>query len=112
MNRRVPVVIQPQGSPPPVPYTSFWGVGKDPGHAWPHKQVAQSLAIADRLAVAAPFFLVKKVHYDKVVGTPRGAMLPAVGHINIATPHSSTLGGQTAVTPAATWAPIYAKLAP
>lgn len=109
-SRRLPVRIRMEGSPPPVPYTSFYGVGKDPAHAWPHRVLFQSLAIADRLAVMAPNFLVKKVPSALVVEQPRGIAIPVSQRANIAQPGTTTLGSLSAVAPQQVWAPQYAKI--
>lgn len=110
INRRLPVIIEPENSPPPVPYTNYYGIGKTPNHAWPHRTLFQSLAIADRLAVAAPHFLVPKLAFRRVVGQVRGQSLPVETRVNIVSPRNATLGSMTAVKPPSTWSPVYAKL--
>jgi len=109
-SRRLAVDIEPTTSPPPVPYTTFFGVGKDPSHVFPHIWRFQSLAIADKLAVAAPNFLVKKIPSALVVGQPRGVALPVAGRQNIDSPARTSLGTLTAVRPAESYSPEYRKL--
>jgi hypothetical protein len=110
VNLRLPVLIRPQTAPEPVPYTSFYGVGRDPAHARAHIWRYQSLAIADKLAIMAPNFLIKKIPSALVVGQPKGIALPVSGRSNIESPGRSSLGSQTAVRADTSWNPDYLKL--
>lgn len=111
---RIPVVVQPETAPKPIDDTSFYGVGRDPTHAWPHIWLYQSLRVKDWLSVrsweAAGDPLVVKIPSAKVVGMPQGRHIPATERTNIVSPESTSYGSLATLNPAQAWSPIYRKI--
>lgn len=116
MNARLPVVIQPETAPKPIDSTSYFGIGRDVTHAWPHVQVYQALAIQDKLSVLAwagsGRGLVERVIYPNVVTMPRGQHIYATERTNIESPRNIAYGSLAVLNPAASWSPIYGKVTP
>lgn len=112
---RLPVVVNPHTSPRPVDYTSFAGVGRDPQHAWPHRWLYQSLALADKLSIRSSEIegraMVKKIPSAMVVGMGVGRQLPIRERTNIEMPTQTTYGQLAALrADGTTGALTYAKL--
>jgi hypothetical protein len=111
-NRRLPVDVQGETSPDTsTDYSAFHGVGRDITHARPHIWRFQTLAILDKLSIAAPRFLVKKVPGALVVpGTRAGVQNPTRSSIGVVAPGQQSLSTKAAVYPTNYYAPQYAKI--
>lgn len=115
-NEWAPVIIQPETAPKPVDSTSFYGVGRDPRHAWPHVWVYQALAIQDKLSIrsweAAGDPLVQKIPSALVVNMPVGQFIPAGERTNIKMPENTAYGSLASLNPSPSWSPGYGKITP
>lgn len=109
-SERLPVNVEAETAPKPVDYSTFYGVGRDSAHAWGHIWRYQSLAIADKLSIAAQHFGVAKVPSALVVSQPRGTQNPVRERANIEPPQQITLGERSTVKSGLSYAPQYAKL--
>lgn len=113
-NVRIPVAINPETSPGPVPYSSFFGVGRDAQHAWPHRWLYQSLAIEDKLSIRSSEVegrtLTKKIPSARVIGMNVGRHIPMSEHADIESPNQTTYGALSALKGAVYGSPAYAKL--
>lgn len=107
---RYPIAMATRGSPEPVPYSQFYGVGRDPVHAWGHKWRYTALAIQSKLAIAAQRFGVEKQPSALVISQNVGRQNPIVGRPNIDSPGSMALGSRHELKPHTTYAPQYAKI--
>jgi hypothetical protein len=116
VNARFPVVIQPETAPKPIDSTSYYGIGRDPTHAWPHVYVYQALAIQDKLSVMAwagsGSGLVERVVYPNVVHMPQGNHIYTTERTNIESPRNVAYGSLAALNPAPSWSPAYGKVTP
>jgi hypothetical protein len=114
-SERVPVIIQPETAPKPPDDTSFYGVGRDPLHSWPHVWVWDGgLHLNEWLSVqaweAAGDALVPKIPSAKVVGMAIGRHIPATERTNIQAPESTAYGSLATLNPSPSFSPIYRKL--
>jgi len=112
-SRRLNVEVQAETAPKAVmDYSVFHGVGRDVTHATPHIWRYQSLAIADKLSIAAwPWNVVRKTLGALVVpGTTAGGMNPVRERTQIITPKQESLSSRAAVYPEQTFDPRYLKL--
>jgi hypothetical protein len=112
---RVPIIIQPETAPKPIDDTSFYGVGRDPTHAWSHSWVWNGgLHLNEWLSVlrweAAGDALIPKIPSAKVVGMPRGQHIPATERTNIDPPESTSYGSLATLRPSPSFSPVYRKL--
>lgn len=110
ISERLDVQVGVQTAPTPVQDTTFAGVGRDAEHATPHIWRYQALAIADKLSIMAPNFLVPKVLSQVIVNMPRGMFIPMVERTNIDRPDQTTNGARTDVQSPLVIAPEYLKL--
>lgn len=113
-SERIPVIVQPETAPKPIDDTSFYGVGRDPTHAWPHIWRYQALRVKDWLSFrsweGAGDPLVVKIPSAKVVGMPMGRHLAATERTNIVSPESTSYGALATLNPAQAWSPVYRKI--
>lgn len=113
---RAPVIIQPETAPKPIDTTSFYGVGRDPTHAWPHIWLYQALAIQDKLSIRAWAGAgdghVEKVASALLVSMPNGQFIPATERVNIVQPDNTAYGSLSALNPSSNWSPAYRKVTP
>lgn len=101
VSARIPEDINPQDAPQPVQRGRFWNIGRDAQHAWPMRQVYQSLAIPEWLGVAGwPFSQVGKAPPGSVVVASYVGGQNALGtRANIRQPNQIKLGDLSAVQP-------------
>lgn len=112
-SRRLDVEVEAETSPGPVQYSAFAGIGRDPTSGGrPHMWRYQALAIADKLSIAAPHFLVRKEMGAMVVpgASSLGGQNPIHERTNIESPRAGSLGERATVYADPMYAPQYAKI--
>lgn len=107
--RRV-VPVAAELAPPPVPYTAYYGVGRDQAHAEPTMWSYQALAIPEWLSVMGWPFAVAKVPSALVVDMPRGRQNPIRGRTNIDNPAQTALGSLSTLGGVQSYEPGLAKI--
>lgn len=112
-SRRLPVMVEAETAPTPVQYSAFAGIGRDPTSGGrPHMWRYQALAIADKLSIVAPRFLVRKELSAMVIpgASALGGQNPIQERTNIQSPRAGSLGERAAVYPSPMFAPQYMKI--
>lgn len=117
-SRRLPVIVESETAPiTAVPYSAFFGVGRDPQHSTPHMWRYQALAIADKLSIAAPLGtnkVIKSIGALVANSGPNrsrpGGQNPVQDRVSILSPGNESLSSKASFYPPATYAPQYAKI--
>lgn len=117
MNERVPVIIQPETAPKPIDDTSFFGVGRDPLHAWPHIQRYQLTRVQELMSVCASEsfgnrLVGKALPGSKVVYMPVGSHIASSERVAIDSPATGSYGALSRLNPSPSWSPAYGKITP
>lgn len=113
-NRRLPVHVETETAPiTAVPYSAFFGVGRDAQHVTPHIWRTQDLPIQDKLSIVAPLGSPRVVTSLSALTVPGSRALiqnPIVGRTNISSPGQESLSQKATLYPPLVFGPEYAKI--
>lgn len=104
------VPVQVQEAPRPVPYTAYYGVGRDQAHARPTIWQYNSLAIPEILSVMGWPFGVKRIIKPQHPDMPRGRQTALSARVNIDNPQQTALGSLTTLGGTLSYSPELAKI--
>lgn len=111
---RVKVPVDVETAPLPVPYSSYYGVGRDQNNAEPHRHVVMETDIGAQAShvyqgYAGNFLVQRNLAPAHLPGNP-GEMVALRERVNIENPGNVAAGSRVTMANQAVYAPGYAKV--